>query len=310
MNAGTRWSSRSVGSRLQHGIFYLLIRLAGRAPAYGLLFFVVLWYTIRPMTRRRAAAYIAHRFPGAGGLQRLRHCFLMYWTFGRVLVDRAAAGILREFGISASPEDEAALRALHAEGRGLILLTGHVGCWQTSMAGLEILDTQVHVVMHRAAHDVDRHYFEHAGGKAPFSVIDPAGHLGGSLEMMDALKKGHVLCSMGDRVMSSDRNTVPVRFLGGDIRVPFGAYRLASLTGAPVVVFFALRTGPGRATHEIRRVIRVPEGLGRNGDAYRPYAQEFANALEELVHVAPYQFFDFYDLWEHEDPEDGRTTAT
>ena len=52
---GQTWSSRSIGSRLQHGIFYLLIRTFGRRAAYGLLFFVALWYTIRPLTRSRSA---------------------------------------------------------------------------------------------------------------------------------------------------------------------------------------------------------------------------------------------------------------
>jgi len=299
MKSEKRWTSRSIGSRMQHGVFYLLIRTMGRRSAYILLFFVALWYTFRPMTRARSAPYLARRFPDAGCIGRLVHCFRLNWNFGLTLVDRAASGILGQFSIAASPEDENTLQALLREGRGLILLTGHAGCWQTSIAGLESAGRPVHVVMHRASDDVDRHSFEHSGGDAPFRIIDPQGYLGGTLEMFDALKKGHILCLMGDRAFGSDRNTISVPFLGGNVNLPFSAYRLASATTAPILVFFSRRIGPGRASHEIARIICVPGGLGRSGQDYLPYAREFALALEELTAKAPYQFFNFYDMWEN-----------
>lgn len=299
MTHGQRWTSRSIGSRLQHGVFYLLIRTLGRRPAYALLFFVVLWYTLRPMTRARSKPYLVRRFPRAGRLQRLRHCFMLNWNFGLTLVDRAASGILGQISITASQEDEQTLKTLLSQGRGLILLTGHFGCWQTSSAGLDGIDTPVHVLMHRAPDDIDRQHFEHAGTEAPFHIIDPHGYLGGSLEMLEALGKGHILGLMGDRTFGSDRNTVRVPFLGDSVRLPFSAYRLASVTGAPILLFFSSRIGPGQAKHQIARVIRVPEGLGRSGDSYIPYAQQFALALEEMVFATPYQFFNFYDMWEN-----------
>lgn len=291
------WTSRSVGSRLQHGIFYVLIRILGRRAAYGLLFFVVLWYTIRPLTRKRSAPYLTRRFPQAGPLERLWHCFLLNWTFGMTLVDRAAAGILNEFTISASAQDEQTLLDMAASGRGLILLTAHVGCWQTSMAGLEIQHRPVNVVMHRAEGDIDRQHFEHAGQGPAFRIIDPQGYLGGSLEMTDALNRGEILCVMGDRLFGSDRNTVDVTFLGDTLSVPVSPYRLASATGAPIIVFFSRRTGPGAARHEIACIIHVPAGLGRSSTRYQPYAQDFAAALEAQTAKAPYQFFNFYDMW-------------
>ncbi len=299
MTRGQRWTSRSIGSRLQHCVFYLLIRTLGRRPAYALLYFVVLWYTLRPMTRARSAPYLARRFPKAGRLQRLRHCFRLNWNFGLTLVDRAASGILGQFSITASRDDEQTLKTLLIEGRGLILLTGHFGCWQTSSAGLDGIETPVHVLMHRAPDDIDRQHFEHAGADAPFRIIDPCGYLGGSLEMLDALAKGHILGLMGDRTFGNDRNTVSVPFLGGSVRLPFSAYRLASVTAAPILVFFSSRIGPGQARHEIARIIRVPQGLGRSGENYIPYAQQFALALEEMVKANPYQFFNFYDMWEN-----------
>lgn len=294
----TRWTSRSIGSRLQHGIFYALIRTLGPFAAYTLLVFVAAWYTIRPLTRARSAPYLRRRFPEAGAAARLLHCFRLHWNFGLTLVDRATVGILGRQTIVASPEDEQTLNALLAEGRGLILLSAHVGCWQTAMAGLHVTGTPVHVVMHRAPDDVDRHYFEHAGERAPFTIIDPQGFLGGTVDMVRALAQGHLLCLMGDRTLGNDRNTVDVTFLNGRVQLPFSPYHLASRTGAPILVFFSRRVGPGRAEHRVADVLRVPGNLGRSAAAYRPHAQAFASALEELTRDTPYQFFNFYDMWE------------
>ena len=60
-----RWTSRSIGSRLQHLWFYGLIRLGGRRAAYLFLYPVVCWYMLlRPRLRReRTWPYLSRRFP-------------------------------------------------------------------------------------------------------------------------------------------------------------------------------------------------------------------------------------------------------
>lgn len=308
MNAPA-WSSRSIGSRLQHGIFYAIIRFLGRTPAYGLLFFVVLWYSLRPLTRSRSRPYLRRRFPEAGPFMRSMHRLRLNWNFGLTLVDRTAAGILGELRITASPDDEKALTDALSEEKGLILLTAHTGCWQTAMAGLDSLNRAVNVVMHRAPGDIDLQYFEHQGVDAPFRIIDPQGFLGGSAEMLAALQKKEILCLMGDRVFGHERNTVRVSFLGGTVRLPCAPYRLASATGAPVLVFFSRRTGPGRAVHEVAEIIRVPAGLGRRAEDCAPYAGRFAAALEAQTRIVPYQFFNFFNMWEDDDEHQGRAQA-
>jgi predicted LPLAT superfamily acyltransferase len=89
---------------------------------------------------------------------------------------------------------------------------------------------------------------------------------------------------------------VAVDFLGGPVPLPFSPYTLASATGAPVAVIFPFEL-EGRTTLQLARVIRVPEKLGRKAEAYRPYAGQFSQALEQFVADHPYQFFNFYDMW-------------
>ena len=296
--ASRQWTSRSIGSNFQHNIFYALIRIGGRQGAYCLLLFVVLYYVLfRPSVRHRSRHYLSRRFPGRSPLGRLRDSYLLSLEMGKVLVDRAVLGILGPEKLDINLTGREELVRLLAEGRGLILVTAHVGCWQLAMASLGALNTPVSLLIHREEGDVARHFFEHGDGAAPYRIIDPAGYLGGALEMLQVLKHGKVLCIMGDRVMGSDSSTVAVDFLGSAVRLPFSPYKLASASGAPVAVIFPYKTGPGSYALQVAQVIRVPENLGRATEAYRPYAKQFIQALEGFVAEHPYQFFNFYDMW-------------
>jgi predicted LPLAT superfamily acyltransferase len=260
--------------------------------------FVVLYYTLfKPKVRARSTHYLKRRFPGRPPLLALWDSYRLNLGIGRVLVDRAVLGILGPKSLKVSLQGGNELAALLAEGRGLVLVTAHVGCWQLAMSTLSVLDTKVNLLMHREEGDIDRQFFEHGDGKAPYHIIDPAGYLGGSLEMLQVLKHGELLCIMGDRVMGGEGGTVNIDFLGDPVEFPFSPYKLASATGAPVAVIFPYRSEEGEYALELATVIRVPEHLGRKAAAYAPYAMEFARSLERFVAKHPYQFFNFFDMW-------------
>lgn len=302
--AGTRWSSRSVGTRWQHGFFYLLIRLGGRALAYLFLYVLILYYMLlRPDQRKKSEYYLRRRFPGSSPWRLGVHSYRMSLELGKVLIDRAALGILGGRFLDISVQGKEQLLGLVGEGRGLILMTAHVGCWQVAMSALQFLRTRVNLLMQREQGDIDRHFFEHGGSDSPFHIIDPRGYLGGTLEMLGVLKNGEVLSVMGDRMLGSDRSAVSVSFLGGEIAVPYSAYKIASATGAPVAVLLSHKSGFSSYRMDVAGVIRVPPGLGRKPEAYRSHAQVFAAMLEDYTWKNPYQFFNFYDMWNNDNKE-------
>lgn len=299
----SRWSSRSLGSRFQYAVFYALIRFAGRRCAYTLLFFVVTWYTFRPSVRARSKAYRERRFPGSGFWAMLLHAWRLQWNFGLTLVDRATAGILGDFAFDHAAKER--LRALEEEGengeerRGLILLSAHIGCWQLSPYVLTgHTEKAVSVLVYREEGDIDRHVFEHTQTLPPFAMIRPDDGPLATVSLMANLRKGGMLCMMGDRLLGDDDPAVEASFFGRAIRLPYLPYRLASATGATVAICFALRTGPGRGTLFVSEVLRVAEGRGNNPEAYREHAWAFAAAMERFARKYPYQFFNFYNLWE------------
>ena len=263
--------------------------------------FVALHYVLfRPSVRARSRPYLSRRFPGRNPIVRLWNSYRLAFAFGKVLVDRAALGILGPGQLTGCHDRREELLGWIREGHGLILVTAHAGCWQFAMESLRMLGTPVSLLLRREEGDVDLHIFEHSGGAAPFRIIDPSGPVGGALEMLHVLKQGEVLCIMGDRAMGGDRSTVEIDFLGGRVKLPSTPYQLASATGAPVVVIFPYESGAGKYSLQVAKAIRVPGFLGRSPKAYRPYAEEFIGALEGFVEERPYQFFNFYDMWNPE----------
>lgn len=295
------WTSRSMGAKWQHAFFYRLIRLGGRNAAYCMLFWVVLVYMFKPSAVRRGEAYLRHRFPGAGKLALWLHRWRWQWELGASLVDRAVAGITGDFSFDLGEKEMVALREQHARGKGIVLLASHVGSWHAALSSLADLlpGVPASVVLLRDEGDYDRHYFEHKGEAAPFTIIDPAEGPQSGIAMIQRLQGGGILSIMGDRPMGGAR-LCPAAFLGGKIQLPFTPFYLASASGAPVVVFFVYRTGPGKARNHLAGVINVPEKLGKDPEAYEPYMQLYVNMLEKSVMDEPYQFFNFYNMWDHD----------
>jgi predicted LPLAT superfamily acyltransferase len=292
------WSSRSIGSKLQHASFHVLLRLGGLRAAYALLYLVVGWYTLfRPAVRRRGSYYLARRFPGRSFFGRLRDSFRHQLELGKALADRAAVGLLPPGVITASLRERDVLLDLLREGRGLILLTSHVGSWQAMMPALSKLNTPVNLLIQKEEGDVDRHYFELRGEACPFRIIDPRGFLGGAIEMASALQRGEVLCVMGDRVFGEARGMLSVDFLGARAPFPTGPYKIAAATGAPIAVLFSIRTGHATYQMVFAGLLRVPENAGRGARGFRPYLESYVRLLEACVLEHPFQFFNFYDIW-------------
>ncbi|MDR2462651.1 MAG: lysophospholipid acyltransferase family protein [Verrucomicrobiales bacterium] len=292
-----RWSSDSAASAFAHGIFYFLIRGGGRRVAYALLLCVATWYTLFNAHGQRGEFYLARRFNDSGWLKKLWRRWRLNFSFGQVLIDRAAAGISGSAGVAGEREFTAQITALLARGRGALIVSAHLGCWQMAMAAMEIIPVPKYVVYRRPDGDVDKLAHEHGGLASTVQFIDPAGPFGGTPEIMAALARNAVVCVTGDRVFGSARGALSVPFLGGNINVPASAYRIAAATGAPLLVIFFPRLGAGRVGAELTAVMDIPD-RGANVQNYRAEAERFAAAMEKFCAARPYQFFNFFDLWE------------
>ena len=298
MSNKKKWTSKSFGSKLQHNIFYLFIRIGGRRLAYLLLYFVVFYYLVfSPQIRKKASYYIKRRFPKSTGFEKFIHTHRIILEFGKILVDRAIVGILGVDKINVTLRNREILEKYKHNDKGFVIMMSHVGCWQVALSALSFLKKPVNLLLQREEGDVDRHYFEHQGKKSPYNIINPDGYLGGVLEMIGVLKNGEVLCVMGDRVLSNEKNIIPVKFLGENVDFPYSAYKIASAAQSKVVVLFAYKIDESSYELDVASVIEVPQDLPRFSKAFYPYAKQYVESLEKFTEKYPYQFFNFYNMW-------------
>ncbi len=287
------WSVQGIGKRWQQRFFYWLIRLLGKRPAYHISYIVTFWYVLfYPSIRRRCSFYLRRRFPEhRSALRRFLDTYRLVRTFGVTLVDMTAFEILGRRALTVLSPDHDRILQFNAAAPGFVLLNAHVGCWQLGMSSLGTIPKPISLVTlpQRQTQVV-------AQGQVTNS-IDPTTGLDGVLQMTQALLAGGIVVMMGDRTFGDAKNTVNANFLGAPAAFPLTPYRLASATGLPVLLLTAPRTGPREYEIRLTKVIEVAPNLGRNPQAYAPYAQQFANCLAEFVHDHPWQFFNFFDLW-------------
>jgi predicted LPLAT superfamily acyltransferase len=208
-------------------------------------------------------------------------------TYAITLVDVMIIDTLGPGVITATCPDHDQLIERCARPQGFILVHAHVGCFQIGASTLTQFPKPVSIAM-----------IPEPGARAPASIIDPRSGLDGVMLMTDALLRGEIVTMMGDRIFGSDHNVVPVQFLGSTALFPITPYRLASATGVPVLVMTAPRTSKTSYELRVARIIDVPPDLGRNAADYAPYAQQFADCIEEFAREFPWQVYNFYDLWE------------
>lgn len=292
-----KWTGKSRGSSFFQNLLCFFIKFGGRPAAYFIVYFVVAFYTLLPKIRKDASYYLKRRFPDKGLVGRFFSTYRLILSFGKVLVDRAVLGITGEIKIISSQSDMQLCRNLHEKGKGLVIVTAHCGCWQTAMSSFDFMEGDKYVIYHKNKEDVDKHAHELSGQKPPVQFIDPAGFGGGSVEIISALSKNGIVCMMGDRTFGSEDNKIEVDFLGGKIEIPYSIYRIAAAMGAPVAVIFFPRGGTGKVDSVVADVF-FPQDKGAKAENYLNDAQKFIKSLESFCGKYPYQFFNFFNMWE------------
>lgn len=294
------WTSKSVGTKLQHKFFYLMIKMGGSHLAYFILYFVVFYYVIFvPSVKNKTDPYLSKRFPNASIFKRFYNRYMMILQLGKTLIDRAIVGILGPQSIKASFQTSEDIKRIEQLDSGFILMVSHVGCWQVAMSALNLLKKPVNLLMQLNEKDIDKHYYEHTSDfKIPFNIINPEGFLGGALEMLNVLKNDEILCVMGDRVSGERSSCVSVDFLKERAAFPFSAYKIASLSQKPIVILYSYKSGSASYKIKIADIIKIPGKLGKSKENFKPYVTIFVKSLESFIEEYPYQFFNFYDMWD------------
>ena len=288
------------GNELGLWFFMVSLRIFGLRGAYGLLYIVCLYYVLfdAPLVRS-ALPYIRKRFPGCGPFRERLHVYRLVVSQGKHLIDRYAAVSGRDvFDIQIKGYEEFVSRIGDSR-EGAILLVSHAGNWQVAMTALKKMGKTVHLVMIPVENPALQNRLYPNQDEAKVRVISPQRYLGGVVEIMNALKKGHVVSVMGDRRYGA--KALEVSFLGEKAWFPYSAFSIAASAECPVVVLEATKVSAYRYLVDMSNVL-YPRYEGRRNKVgqLQPWVQKYAILMESFVKEHPYECFLFRDVWDEE----------
>ena len=237
-------------------------------------------------------------------IERQRDTWRHFNTFARAIADRLLLMAGREDAFTLEHEHLDWIRDAHGEGKGVILLSAHVGGF--SLAGELLRDVPLNIVVYdNEAESIRRFFSRHRTHRAPNVIVVGKGPEA-SLEILHALRRGEIVAMLADRTLEGG-GSLRVPFLGTPADFPTGPFLIAVLSGAPVVLAFSLKEG---AAHQ-HFVARAPRTFGPVRREERERAIEagvrwFARELEDVARRHPEQWYNFFAFW----PDDASPRTT
>lgn len=289
-------------------LFWVYRRL-GRLPFRLCLYPVVSYYWVtRAVARRASLEYLSRLQSAQGSLghtpgrrDSLRHLL----AFADAILDKLVAlnGGLAHGALRV--EGEQGLLALTAQGKGAVIVTGHVGCMELCRISAERHQgLRLNVLVHtRHAERFNRLLQRlHPDSQVRFiqvTDVNPAT----AMLLADKVAQGELVAIAGDRVPVRQSTTVAADFLGHSAQWPVGPYVLAALLKCPLYAMGCVREpddASGRGSYVLRVQCLAEQVVlprGRRHEAMAAHAQDFARWLESLLARAPLAWFNFFPFW-------------
>lgn len=184
------------------------------------------------------------------------------------------------------------LRGALAEGRGVVLVTGHCGNWEWMNLAIQAAGFPMTAAGRRLRDPrFDRFITKlrtRFGGEAV------ARGEGAGQALLRALHRGRVVGLLIDQDVAVPG--VFVRFFGEPAWTPTGAAFLALRRGCPIVVGFARRLPDGDMEIAFQPAI-VPEGDHRREEAVATLTARLTARIEEHIRSCPEQWVWFHQRW-------------
>jgi len=293
--AGRSWLSVAErGSLLGIWIMVAICRLTGRRLARLLLRPIVFYFVATaPLARRSSRAYLRRMGRPSGFWDVYAHCL----QFARCTLDRLF-WILGKNGLFAvTTTGSEHLETLARERRGAFLFGAHLGSFEAMLGVARREGVPLNVVGYFKNAALINGVLEKLNPELGVRFIGVEPGIDFVLKIKERIERGEMVALLADRSGLGER-TAEVRFLGGPARLPSGPFFLAAALRCPVYLTFGLYHEPNRYDlycEPFAEQIELPRGAREA--ATRDYVQRFAARLEHYCHLAPDNWFNFYDYW-------------
>jgi KDO2-lipid IV(A) lauroyltransferase len=244
---------------------------------------------------RRAVDNLAIAFPEAPTMVREAMAAAMFKSLGRNAFDFLNLK-------HATPEKLASLvdgvrgmecyKQAEALGKGVIVITGHIGCWELMPPYFVSLGHTVTVVGRRMKDQRLNDQLVAIRASVGVTTVDRDSS---PREMIKPLKRGEILGVLIDQHTSVSGMYVP--FFNRPAFTPTGVAKLSLLTGAPIVPMADFLNRNGKHTIRVLPPIVPPEVVTDKTAAIEKLTTECSLAVERLIRIDPKQWVWFHHRW-------------
>lgn len=288
----SRWDGKTRGSLAGYKIFLFFINFLGLGFAYLLLRLVTFYYYLfakKPKKALLAFYQDTLHFPAPKARQLTRQNF---YIFGQTLVDRAAFLLGKEKAFTHTFQDEQYLVDMRDGGKGGILLSAHLGNWETAGNLLKgRITPTINIVMLDAEVENIKRYMDLSTGGSRFRVIAIKNDLSHVIAIRNALINNEFVAIHADRYMDGAKY-FELEFLGKTARFPAGPFIIASKFDAPVTFVFAAKDG--ERSYHLSATLPISERMKP-----QQIAGLYIKELEKKVREYPEQWFNYFDFFQY-----------
>ncbi len=290
---GGRAAIRLIAGIARHGG-----RGIGRLCLYPITAYFLL---VRGSERRASRAYLGRALGRRASLWDVaRHIHI----FAATILDRVflLGGRMDLFDIR-TDGTQALLEQLD-EGRGVLLFGSHLGSFDALRAlGRQRPDLKLRVLLDRAHNAAITELLAELDPGLAAGIID-AGQGGPAvvLAIQQALEEGARVALLVDRARPGE-TALQAPLLGALAPFPTAPWLIASVLKAPVMLAFGLYRGGNRYDllfEPFAPALDVPRA--QRAEALSALVHRYAGRLEQHLHDAPWNWFNFYDFWHSDVP--------
>lgn len=286
----SQWDGKSKGNVLGYKIFLSILKKFGLPFVYFILRFVTFYYYLFANKNRKAIEQfyqVALKIPQKKIKQTARKNF---FYFGQTLIDRAAFLIGKGDKFTYTFNNEKVLLEIKEKGIGGILLSGHLGNWETAGNLLKSRITPtINVLMLDEEEKRIKQYMQNTTGGSHFNIIPIKNDLSHVIKMKNALSNNEFIAIHADRYLEGAK-FIELDFLGKKAKFPLGPFIIASKFNVPTTFVFSVKEEKYHylltATDPITKKL-TPEEIAR----------KFVLELEKKVTLHPEQWFNYFDFY-------------
>jgi Kdo2-lipid IVA lauroyltransferase/acyltransferase len=255
----------------------------------------------RPLGIRRAVVerQVRAAFSGLAEPEVLRIARASYEHLGRTSIEAALLAGYSPAQVRAMFEgvdNQEALTAALAEGKGVLLVSGHLGNWELAGAFVAASGVPIEAVARGMENPLFDRYITRTREDLGMVVVHDADAV---RRVPRAMREGKAVAMLVDQGAAGLASSW-VPFFGRYAKTPRGPAVFALRLGAPVVFATALRQPSGKYVMHYERVPVHPTG-DREADVDRIVA-DYTATLERWIRRAPEQYFWHHRRWKHQRP--------